>query len=90
MSTALSWGIVLGVLRWFVLRGRVGYAAWWIGINVAARVPALAGIAAPALTGLQLEPWSGSVIAGATLLLPSVVAGGDMVWLLRQTGGCAA
>ena len=85
----LSWGAFFGLFQWLVLRGRLRHAAWWIGINVAAGIPGVAGIAAPELLGLRLEPWLGWTLAGVTFVLPFGVAAGAMVWLLRQRGASA-
>ncbi len=85
----LSWGAFFGLFQWFVLRGRLRHAAWWIWINVAAGIPGVAGIAAPGLLGLPMGSWLGWVFGGMAFVLPFMVAAGAMVWLLRQRGTSA-
>ncbi len=83
-NTMLSFGIFLGLCQWFVLRGRVSYARWWIAISIAGWVLALALVAATAFAGL-IESLPGIVFFAVVWLVPFAVAGGGMVWLLRQT-----
>jgi hypothetical protein len=85
VNTMLSLGIFFGLCQWFVLRGRVPYAGWWIAISIAGWGLALALIVATELAQLHIEPFLGMVFFTASLLVPFAVAGGGLVWLLRQT-----
>ncbi len=79
--------ILLAVCQWFVLRGRVPRAAWWIVICLAGWLPAL--LLAIAGESLQLSPETFFAVAVALIaiatVLPFAAAAGGMVWLLRQT-----
>lgn len=79
--------ILLAVCQWFVLRGRVPHAAWWVVICIAGWVPTLAFAIADAY--LQFFSESPFVLAISMIaigtILPFAVAAGGMVWLLRQT-----
>ena len=77
--------ILLAVCQWFVLRGRVPHAGWWVVICIAGWVPTLAFSVAAEY--LQLSPESLFAIVAIAIgtILPFAVAAGGMVWLLRQT-----
>jgi hypothetical protein len=83
--TLLSFGIFLGLGQWFVLRGRVPNAGWWIAISIAGWASTLAFFAVNEYAQLPIESTLGIVSFAFTLLMPFAVAGGGMVWLLRQT-----
>lgn len=85
VSITLSFGVFLGLCQWFVLRGRVPYAGWWIAINVAGWLPALGLMLASEFGGLDIDPILGMFFTAITSVVPFAVAGGGMVWLLRQT-----
>ncbi len=85
VDTMLSLGAFLGIFQWFVLRGRVPYAGGWIVISVAGWILALVLIVATEFAPQPVESSVGQVLFGVTLLVPFAVAGGGMVWLLRQT-----
>src|SRR5512146_2868033 len=76
--------ILLAVCQWFVLRGRVPHAGWWVVICIVAWLPTLA--ASVVFGYLQLSPeslFALFVIVTGTIL-PFAVAAGGMAWLLRQ------
>ena len=77
----LMFGVVLGVAQWIVLRGRVSQAGWWIAISIAGWVLAFLLIGAAYLSGLYVEPFD----MLAAFLVPTIVTGGGMLWLLRRT-----
>jgi len=77
----LMFGVVLGVAQWIVLRGRVAQAGWWIAISIAGWVLAFLLIGAAYLSGLYVEPFD----MLAAFLVPTIVTGGGMLWLLRRT-----
>jgi hypothetical protein len=83
VDTMLSFGVLLGIAQWFVLRGRVPYAGWWIAISVAAWVLALALTVVTSDTAIN--SFLGVTLFAIILLLPFAVAGAAMVWLLRQS-----
>jgi hypothetical protein len=76
----LLFGIVLGVAQWLVLRRRVRQAAWWIAINMGAWVLAFLLVGVVYLSGLYVEQFD----MLADLLVPTIVTGIGMLWLLRQ------
>ena len=77
--------VLLAVCQWFVLRGRVPHAGYWVILCIAGWVPTLA--ASIVFGYLQLSPESllALVIIVIGTILPFMVAAGGMVWLLRQT-----
>ena len=77
----LQFGVVLGVLQWLVLRGRVERAGWWIAFSVAGWVFAAALIDIANVSGLNVEVFD----LLAALIVPVAIAGGGMVWLLRRS-----
>jgi len=77
----LMFGVVLGVAQWIVLRGRVDQAGWWVAISIAGWVLAFLLIGAAYLSGLYVEPFD----MLAAFLVPTIVTGGGMLWLLRRT-----
>ena len=77
----LMFGVVLGVAQWLVLRGRVDQAGWWIAISIAGWALAFLLIGAAYLSGLYVEPFD----MLAAFLVPTIVTGGGMLWLLRRT-----
>lgn len=81
LAMFLEFGVVLGVLQWLVLRGRVGHARWWIAISIAGWAIAAALIDLAYISGLYVEPFD----LLAAFLVPVAVAGGGIVWLLRQS-----
>ena len=68
-----------------MLRGRVPYAGWWIAINIAGWVASFPVGAASEYAQFSIESFLGMVFFAISLLVPFAVAGGGMVWLLRQT-----
>jgi hypothetical protein len=80
----LSFGVFLGIFQWLVLRGRVSHAGWWIAISIAGWLPALALMVGPELAQFPIESTLGWGLFALAMLLPFAVAGGGMVWLLRQ------
>ncbi len=83
--TIPSGAILLAVCQWFVLRGRVPHAAWWILICIAGWVPALAFALVAGYLLLPVETLFAVVIIVIGTILPFVAAAGGMVWLLRQS-----
>jgi hypothetical protein len=71
--TLTMFGAVLGIMQWLILRGRVYQAGWWIAISTGGWALAAALSSVPSLVVL------------ASWLVPVVVAGGGMVWLLRRS-----
>ena len=76
---ALS-GAVVGTLQWFVLRGQVSRAGWWVlastlgwGLGMAAAIALSWGVGANDFVAVAL---TGAVLGAVT--------GGVLVWLLRQ------
>ena len=75
-------GAVIGILQWFVLRGKVSRAGWWV---LASTVGWALGMAVS-----EVIPWGGtdedslvpSVMTGVVL---GAVTGAALVWLLRQS-----
>lgn len=85
VSITLSFGIFLGLCQWFVLRGRVPYAGWWIVINIAGWVATFAVHAVSEYAHFSIESFLGMVLMAVTFLVPFAVAGAGMVRQLRQT-----
>ncbi len=77
----LAFGGILGVLQWLVLSRRVPRAGLWIVISLAGWVLAFILIGAVEVSGLYVEPFD----MVAALLVPTIVSGAGMVWLLRRT-----
>ncbi len=77
--------ILLAVCQWFVLRGRVPHAGWWVVICIAGWVPTLAAALVAEYVLVPLESLLVLVIVVIGTVLPFVVAAGGMVWLLRQS-----
>ncbi len=77
--------ILLAVCQWFVLRGRVPQAGWWVVICIAGWVPTLAVALVAEYLQLSSETLLALVIIAIGTILPFAVAAGAMVWLLRQT-----
>ncbi len=75
----LSFGLALGVLQWLVLRPHVRNAGWWVLISVAGWALAFAATGAAYLSGLYVEPFD----MLSAFLVPVIVSGAGMVWLLR-------
>ncbi len=82
--TTLASGVFLGLGQWFVLRGHVPNAGWWIAINVVGSVATLAVGAVGEYARFSIESFLGMVFFAVSMLVPFAVAGGGMVWLLRQ------
>ena len=76
----LLFGIVLGVLQWLVLRGRVQKAGWWVAISIVSWLAAFALIGAVIVSGLYAEPFD----LYAAFLVPVALAGAGIVWVLRR------
>lgn len=76
--------ILLAVCQWFVLRGRVLHAGWWVVICIAGWVPTLAFAILAEYAQLSSESLFALVIIAIGTILPFAVAAGGMVWLLRQ------
>jgi hypothetical protein len=85
VSTMLSFGVFLGLCQWFVLRGRVPHAEWWIAVSIAGWVATFAVHAVSEYAQFSFESFLGMVFIAVEFLVPLAVAGGGMVWLLRQT-----
>jgi hypothetical protein len=77
----LTFGIVLGVLQWLVLRGRVDRASWWIAISIGGWMLAFALTGLAVVSGLYVEPFD----LLAAFFVPVAVAGGGIMWLLRRS-----
>ena len=77
--------ILLAVCQWFVLRGRVPHAGWWVVICIAGWMPALVFAIGAEYILLSPESLFALVIIVIGTVLPFAVAAGGMVWLLRQT-----
>ena len=77
--------ILLAVCPWFVLRGRVAHAGWWVVICIAGWVPTLAFAILGEYLQLSSESLFAIVIIAIGTILPLAVAAGGMAWLLRQT-----
>ncbi len=77
--------ILLAVCQWFVLRGRVPHAGWWVVICIAGWVPTLAFAIVAEYLQLSSESLFAIVIIAIGTILPFAVAAGGMAWLLRQT-----
>lgn len=77
--------ILLAVCQWFVLRGRVPHARWWVVICIAGWVPTLAVSVVAEYLQLSSESLFALVIIVIGTILPFAVAASGMVWLLRQT-----
>jgi hypothetical protein len=75
-----SFGVFFGVCQWLVLRERLPHAGWWIAINMAGWLPALALVAG----GPSVESDLDILLAGIAELVPFAVTGAGMIWLLRQ------
>ncbi len=73
--TYALFGCALGLFQWFVLRGRVRYAGWWIPIN--------AGGWAVAAALANSFSWADFVLY--ITAIPMVVAAIGMAWLTRNT-----
>ncbi len=74
--TLVLFGFVLGIGQWFVLRGRVRQAGWWIAISAL-------GWALAAALSLPFVSWAGFVTLSGDL--PAAVAGAGIAWLLRRS-----
>ncbi len=70
--TLVLFGLVLGLAQWVVLRGRVAYAAWWIGISAA-------GWALLALASTSIVPWAPFALFSWDV--PVILAAAGLVWL---------
>lgn len=82
--TVPAGAILLAVCQWFVLRGRVSHAGWWVVICITGWVPTLA----LSIVGDSLLPSDLGIVMvliAIFTILPFAVAAGAMVWLLRQT-----
>ncbi len=77
--------ILLSVCQWFVLRGRVPNAGWWVVICIAGWAPTLAVAIVAEYLQLSSESLLALVIIVIGTILPFAVAAGGMVWLLRHT-----
>ena len=76
---------LLAVCQWFVLRGRVPHAGWWVVICIGGWVPTLALSILFAFVPIPLESLFALVVIAVGTILPFAVAAAGMVWLLRQT-----
>ena len=77
--------ILLAVCQWFVLRGRVPHAEWWVIICIAGWVPTLAASMIFGYLQFSSESPLALVVIVIGTILPFIVAAAGMVWLLRQT-----
>ncbi len=75
----LLFGIALGVLQWLVLRGRVPRSRIWVAVSIAGWLLAFLLTGAVEVSGLYVEPFD----LIAALLVPTMVTGAGMIWLLR-------
>jgi hypothetical protein len=83
--TVPTGAVLLAVCQWFVLRGRVPHAGWWVVICIAGWVPTVAFAIAAEYLQLSSESLFAIVMIAVGAILPLAVAAGGMVWLLRQT-----
>lgn len=83
--TVPTGAILLSVCQWFVLRGRVPHAVWWVIICVGGWVPAFAVALAGTYVEIPYESPLTAVLIAVGTILPLAAAAGGMVWLLRQT-----
>lgn len=74
-----SW-MVLAVVQWFALRGRVHQAGWWIGIGFVGWSYMVFILAIQYWSGLNTQPFH----TLTTLLVPTLINGVGMLWLLQQ------
>ncbi len=77
--------VSLAVCQWFVLRGRVPHAGWWVVICTGGWVPTLAASVLFGYLELPVESLLAFVVILIGTILPFVAAAAGMVWLLRQT-----
>lgn len=75
--TLTLFGAVLGTMQWLVLRGRVRQAGWWIAIS------ACGWALAAALSVVPDDFW----VVTLSWVIPLLVSGAGMVWLLRHPAG---
>ncbi len=74
-------GAVTGILQWFVLRGKVSRAGWWVlASTVGWGLSMAVTIAMPSGVTDDIE-FTGPAVTGAVL---GAVTGAALVWLLRQ------
>lgn len=83
--TVPAGALSLAVCQWFVLRGRVPHAGWWVIICVAGWVPAFAASIVFGYLQLSVETVLAFVVIVIGTVLPFAAAAGGMVWLLRKT-----
>jgi hypothetical protein len=76
--------ILLAVCPWFVLRGRVPRAGWWVVICIAAWVPTLLLSVLWENFQIPLESLFALILIIVFTILPFAAAAAGMVWLLRQ------
>ena len=76
----LAFGVILGILQWLTLRGRVYQAGWWIAISIGGWLVAYALIGIAFLTGQYVEPFD----MLSAFIVPVAVAGAGIILLLRR------
>lgn len=73
--TLVLFGLVLGVVQWWALRGRVGHAGWWVAVSTI-------GWGVAALAGLDAVSWANFVTL--VFLTPIAIGGAWLMWLIRS------
>ncbi len=81
VSMFLTFGVILGILQWLTLRGRVYQAGWWVAISILGWLAAYALAGVAIVSGLYVEPFD----LLAAFFVPVAVAGAGIIWLLRQS-----
>ncbi len=82
----LTFGVILGILQWLTLRGRVYQAGWWVAISIAGWLAAFALTGAAIVSGLYVEPFD----MLAAFIVPIAIAGAGIIWLLRRAAPTTA
>lgn len=78
ITLGFSYGLLVGIAQWFVLRERTPKAGWWIAISALAMVLAM-------VTVFNLDGEGREVLAlSAGGLVLGIVSGAGMTWLLRE------
>ena len=81
LSVFLMFGVILGILQWLTLRGRVQKAGWWIAVSVGGWLLPYALTDIAYLSGVYVEPFD----LLSAYFIPVAVAGAGMIWLLRRS-----
>ncbi len=86
VSMFLTFGVILGILQWLTLRGRVYQAGWWVAISIGGWLAAFALTGAAIVSGLYVEPFD----MLAAFIVPIAIAGAGIIWLLRRAAPTTA